>query len=181
MSDASKRHLIRALLHAGVLLSLYVLQTMVFSRPQLRFFGVTPLILPLAVIGVGLFEGPTWGGVFGLAAGVLCDVAFSNSTVLFTVLLTGLGMGIGLSSHYLLRRGMPSYLLCSVAALTVISFFQMFTLLVYFGQSPLALLRVAVLQNLYSLLFVLPLYYLSRKLGRRAGPSSNSSRGGGFY
>ena len=168
MSDATKNRMIRAMIHAAVLTVLYVLQTMVFAHPHMRIWGIAPLILPLAVVGVGLFEGPSWGGAYGLAAGVLCDIAFLNTTVLFTILLTALGMGVGLLSSYLLSRGFPSYLLCSAAALTVIAFFQMFTLLIYLGESPLALLRVALLQSLYSFLFVLPLYYLARALGRRA-------------
>ena len=166
MSNATKRLLIRTAIHGVVLLALYVLQAMVFSR--LRIFGIAPFILPLAVVGVGLFEGPTWGGGFGLAAGVLSDMAFLDTTILLTILLAGLGLGVGLLSHYLLRGGFPSYFLCSLAALLAIAFFQMFTLLVYFGANPLALLRVALLQTLYSMFFVLPLYYITRALGRRA-------------
>ena len=166
MSDASKKRIIRALVHTAVLLGLFVLQAMVFSR--LRIFGIAPLILPLAVIGVGLFEGPSWGGAFGLAAGALTDMAFLSSTVLFTISLTVLGMGVGLLSAYLLRRGFPSFFLTSVAALFVIAVLQMFPLLVFWGESPLALLRVAGLQTLYSMIFVLPIYYLARALGQRA-------------
>ena len=166
MSDSTKRLLRWALIHLAVLLVLFLLQDMVFSL--LRIFGVTPLILPLAVVGVGLFEGPTWGGMFGLAAGVLCDTAFSNTTVLFTILLTAMGMGIGLLSNFLLSRGFSSYMLCSAVAVIAIAFFQMFGLLVYLGESPQALLRVGIVQSLYSLLFAVPLYYLTRALGKRA-------------
>ena len=166
MSDATKQSIIRALIHTVVLLLLYVLQGMVLSR--LRIFGIAPLILPLAVIGVGLFEGPTWGGMFGLFAGVLSDSMLFGTTALFAVLLTALGMGVGLASNYLLSRGFPSFFLCSIAALLLIAFCQMFALLVYLGESPLALIRVAVLQTTYSLFFALPLYYLTRYLGRRA-------------
>lgn len=166
MSDATKRIILRAFIHVLVLMVLYILQGMVFSR--LRIFGIAPLILPLAVIGVGLFEGPTWGGVIGLLAGVLSDTALFGAPVLFTILLTAIGMGVGLASSYLLSRGFPSFFLCSIAALSVIAFFQMFGLLVYLHESPLALLRVAILQTTYSLFFVVPIYYLTRYLGRRA-------------
>jgi len=166
MNDRSKKVILRALIHILLLAVLFVLQGVVFSR--LRIFGIAPLILPLGVIGVGLFEGPSWGGLFGLAAGVLSDSALFGTTVLFTVILTALGMGVGLLSSYLLSRGFPSFFLCSIAALFLIAFFQMFGLLVYRGESPLALLRVAVLQTSYSLFFVLPIYYLTRYLGRRA-------------
>jgi len=166
MSDATKTLCRRILIHALVLLLLYVLQAMVFSR--LRILGIAPLILPLAVVGVAIFEGPSWGGGFGLAAGVLCDIAFLGSTALFTILLTAIGMGVGLLSEYLLRHGFPSYCLCGVAALIAVAALQMFPLLVFFRQPPLALLRVAVLQTLYSILFIVPLYYVARALGRRS-------------
>lgn len=165
MSDAAKNRIIRILIRAGVLFLLYVLQAMVFSR--LRLFGVAPLILPLAVIGVALFEGPNWGGGFGLAAGVLCDVALGTH-VLFTILLTALGVGVGLLSEYLLSRGFPSYFLCSGAALVVIAFLQMLPLLVFWRQSPPALFEVAGIQTLYSMVFILPMYILARRLGRQA-------------
>ncbi|MCL2563843.1 MAG: hypothetical protein FWE08_07400 [Oscillospiraceae bacterium] len=165
MSDATKNLIIRVLIHGAVLYVLYVLQGMVFSR--LPLFGVLPLILPLSVVGVGLFEGPSWGAGVGLAAGVLCDIAL-GSTVLFTIALTGLGMGVGLLSSYLISRGFPSYVICCAAALLVLAFMQMFTLLVFLRQPPLALFRVGALQTAYSMLFALPMYVLTRSLARRA-------------
>jgi len=166
MSHSTKHLTWRIVVHALVLAVFYVLQTTVFSR--LRIFNVTPLIMPMLVIGVGLFEGPTWGGGFGLAAGVLSDMAFSDTTIFFTVILTALGMGMGLASQYLFSRGFPSYILTSAVALVLIALLQLFPLLVFFGQSPLALLRVAGLQTMYSLLFALPIYWLARRLGRHS-------------
>jgi len=165
MSDATKKRIIRILIRGGVLFLLYVLQTMVFSR--LRIFGVAPLILPLAVVGVALFEGPSWGGGFGLAAGMLCDIALGTH-VLFTIVLTVLGMGVGLLSAYLLSCGFPSYFLCSGAALAGIACLQLIPLLVFWRQSLPALLWVAILQTMYSILFVVPMYALARRLGRQA-------------
>ena len=166
MSDAAKNRTVRILLHALVLFALYVLQAMIFSH--LRIFGVTPLILPIMVVGVALFEGPSWGGGFGLAAGVLSDIAFLDATVLFTIALTATGMGVGILSTYFLRRGLPSYILCVGAVLVLITFLQIFPPVVFHGEAPLTVLRVAGLQTLYSLLFTIPLYYLARGLGRRA-------------
>ncbi|MCL2828445.1 MAG: hypothetical protein FWD99_06870 [Oscillospiraceae bacterium] len=172
MSDSTKNRIIRVAGHAALLFVLYVLQTMIFSR--LRLWDIAPLILPLAVVGVGLFEGPSWGGGFGLAAGVFSDTAFADTAVLFTLLLTALGMGIGLLSTYLLSRGFPSYLLCSALALMAVAIIQLFPFLVFDRVNPLALLRVAVLQTLYSMFFILPLYYLTRFMGKRARIAGSS-------
>ena len=166
MSESTKSLVWRIIIHALVLVLLYTLQAMVF--PRLRIWNVAPLILPMAVVGVGLFQGPSWGGGFGLAAGILSDSAFSDTTVLFTLTLTALGMGVGLASQYMLSRGFPSYILASTSALVLLALLQMFPLLVFLGQSPLALFRVAGLQSLYSLLFAIPIYYVVRRLGRQA-------------
>jgi len=165
MSRSTKELLVKLLTHSLFLLALHILQSMIFSR--LRIGGVSPLLLPLAVVGVALFEGPSWGGGFGLCAGLLCDIAFSETTVLFTFLLTFLGMGIGLLSEYVLARGFPSFLLCAVLSLLLIAFFQIFSPLVFDGVPASRLLPVALGQTLYSGLFLLPVYYVSHRLGRR--------------
>ncbi|MCL2842172.1 MAG: hypothetical protein FWE28_01715 [Oscillospiraceae bacterium] len=165
MSDSTKNLILRIAVHGATLFVLYALQAMVF--PHLRIWNVAPLILPLAVVSVGLFEGPTWGGWFGLAAGILSDAAFSDTTVMFTVTLAAVGLLMGLASEYLLSRGFPSYLVCSTLTLMLIAFFQMFGLLVFQRENPIVLLQVAGLQIAYSLLFALPFYYVARSLGRR--------------
>ena len=161
MSDSTKKLIRRIILYALILLLLYVLQATVF--PRLRIWGVAPLILPIFVVGIALFDGASWGGGVGLAAGVLCDFAFSGSVVFFTILLTVIGVGLGLASTYLLNRGRLTYMLCVVIALFTIAFLQMFPFLVFDRVTPFALLHVALLQSLYSLLFALPIYYLIPK------------------
>lgn len=165
MSKSTKDIVIRILTHSVLLLVLFVLQSMFFSR--LRIFGVAPLILPVAVVGVALFEGPSWGGVFGVAAGLFCDAGFPETAVFFTILLTLVGMGAGLLSDFYLTKGLSSFILCSALALALIAFLQMFAFLVFDGVSPGALLKTGGLQTLYSILFVFPLYYFVRRISRR--------------
>lgn len=165
MSNGAKSLLIRLGTHTILLLFVFILQSMVFSR--LRIMGIAPLILPVCVVGVALFEGASWGGGFGLAAGVFCDLSFTDTTVFFTVLLLIIGTAIGLLSEFVLARGFPSYLLCSVLTLIVVAFFQMFPFLVFSGVSAAALIQVSFAQSLYSLVFALPIYYLARAVSRR--------------
>lgn len=165
MSNAAKGILIKIITHALMLLVLFVLQSMVFSR--LRIMGASPLILPVAVVGVALLEGATWSGAFGIAAGVFCDVSYSETTVFFTVLLPVLGIVIGLLSEYFLARGLLSYLLCCVLTLAIIAFFQLFAFLVFNGVNPQALLKTALLQTLYSLVLAVPVYYFTGAVSRK--------------
>ena len=54
------------------LLLLYILQT---TPGFLTFWGIKPLlVLPLAV-SIAMMEGELVGGLFGLAAGILCDTS----------------------------------------------------------------------------------------------------------
>lgn len=165
MSRATKATIIKLLTHTLFLFVLYVLQSMVFS--SFRILGIAPLILPLAVVGVAIFGGPAWGGGFGVAAGLLCDISFSDTTILFTVLLTALGMGMGLLAEFVLARGFPSFSLCCVSVLLLIAFIQMFASLVFYHVDKLMLFRVALIQTLYSCLFLLPVYFISRRISRK--------------
>lgn len=165
MSNSTKDMLIRLATHTVMLLFLFVFQSMVFSR--MRILGIAPLILPLAVVGVAMFEGATWGGGFGIAAGVFCDVSHSEAMVLYTIVFMLLGVMVGLLSEYVLVRGIPSYLLCSILTLIIIAFFEMFAFLVFTKVEPQVLIKVALKQTIYSLLFALPVYYIARKVCRQ--------------
>ena len=156
----------RGVLHVLYLLLLYLLQAVVFSR--LRILGAAPLLLPLAAVGFGLYEGGLHGGLWGLAAGVLCDAAMGDSSVLFTVLCTLAGFLSGFLSEFVLARGFPSFALLGGVTLVLCAGAQSFVLLFFAGVAPLPLLRTALVQTLYSLLFILPLYYPARRLRGRA-------------
>lgn len=160
MSNAAKDILIRIITHTLMLLVLFVLQSMVFSR--LRVMGAAPLILPVTVVGVALSEGATWSGAFGIAAGIFCDASYMETTVFFTVLLPILGVLAGLLSELFLTQGLLSYLLCCVLTLAIIAFFQLFAFLVFRDVSPQALMITALLQTIYSLILAVPVYYFTK-------------------
>ena len=154
----------RALLRLLLLLLLYFLQTDVFSH--LRIAGVCPLLLPLAAVGFGLFEGGLTGGLWGLLAGLLCDLSLGEGTVAFTVFLTLAGFFTGFLAEFLLSRGFPSFLLLSLAVLLLAVLLQLFPLLAAPGAPLAALGRAALIQTLYSLVFVLPVYWAVRGVSR---------------
>lgn len=158
---------LRNILHYGILLLvLFILQSMIF--PHLRLMGVTPLLIPLAVVGAGLFSGTTIGGVFGICAGIVCDMTMVETSVLFTLLMAACGIITGLLGENALARGFPSFLLCSVTALLIIAAAQLFGLVAYRGVAFSAVLGVAWRQSVYSLIFVIPVYWAVRGTSRRA-------------
>ena len=156
----------RALWRAGILLVCYILQTDVFTH--LKISGVSPLALPLAAVGFGLFEGGLTGGLWGLAAGILCDISVGSS-LMFTILLTLFGFVSGFLSEFILARGFPSYIALCLAGLLICSALQAAPLIFFDGVKLSALVRPAIVQTLYSLIFVLPAYWSTRTASRAKG------------
>jgi hypothetical protein len=158
-----KTQIRRILQLALFLFVLYILQAYVFTRAQL--WGVKPLIIPVAAIGIGYFGGGMKGGIFGLFCGLLCDVSF-DCAPLFTFLLPILCLFSGMISQYYLIPGPLSYILCTFGGLLVISFFQMFSFIVFRSTSFTVAAQAALYQSAYSMIFALLLYWPERYLSR---------------
>jgi len=161
----AKKVILKVVLYAVFMLLLYFLQAVVFSR--LPLFGVKPLFIPVAAVCIGLFEGNLLGGLLGLVCGLLCDFSLSDSKVIFTIFLPAVGFLSGLLCEYILAKGFPSCFLCSVITLLLSAFLQSFKYFA-FHSTPLApIAKVALLQTLYSLFFIIPLYWTVRAISRR--------------
>ncbi len=168
MARNKHRTLVKALILAPYLILLYILQSTVFTR--LTLMGEKPLLLPMAVAGIALFLGRVDGGVFGLFAGMLTDLSYNQATVQFTLLLTLMGIFLGILSDTVLVQGFPSFLVSSVLELLLISAFQALSLVVLRGAPLSVTAAVGLRQSVYSLIFAIPVYYVSRFLCRVMGP-----------
>lgn len=152
----TKFHIVlRCVGYSVLLVMFFILQDSIFSN--LPIFGVKPLIMPVCCAAIALAEGMDRGGAFGLACGVLCDIALGNAPIGFTILLTLIGIGLGWFSDRLMGRNFVTLLLFSLATLLVCAFFQVFNLLVFERASFAALMRIVLLQTLYSMFFTIPL------------------------
>jgi hypothetical protein len=168
------RRMLSALLpHAVLLFICYVVQALVFPYfPSLR---VLPLILPSAVVGVAVFEGCSAGGLFGLAAGIACDVSYLQPLAMFTVLLTLIGLLTGMLSDTILARGFPTYLCVCAVSLIIIAVIELLPLILFTLIPVSSLLVTALEQTAFSLLFTPAVYFFSVKLGKRS--SSRNLKG----
>lgn len=71
MNNTAKLRLIKHVLYALLMLTLYVLQTL----PGLFvIYGVKPILVVSAAVSIAMFEGEFTGGIYGAAAGLLCDM-----------------------------------------------------------------------------------------------------------
>ena len=125
-----------------------VAQNMAFT--QLRPLGVAPMILPAAVVAVGMFEGAWWGAIFALVMGIFADMAFVESTVAFTVLLPLLAFGAGFVSQFFINRRFFAYMGAALAALLITALVQAVLVGVRDVWS-LSMLPTILLQTLWSL------------------------------
>ena len=153
------------ILHALLLMTVYVFQGMIF--PYARFFGLVPLILPIVGTGAAVFRGRDAGGIVGLFAGIMTDLSFNEPVGLFTVLLTITGLVIGTLADTVLSRGFMSFYFCCLAVLLVCAAAQIFPLMLFEGVAPRPLLNTALRQTIYSMMFTFPLYFFVRALGKR--------------
>ncbi|MDR2590414.1 MAG: hypothetical protein LBC71_05455 [Oscillospiraceae bacterium] len=158
--------IVSILLHAALLITVYVLQGVIL--PFLRIGGLVPLILPITVAGVALYEGRYIGGLTGLFAGILCDISFNQPVGIFTVTLTIIGLFIGALSDAVVLQGFATYFLMCATTLVISTIVQIVPLIVYLGIPPQALIGTAIGQFVYSLVLAFPLWFFIRALGKRA-------------
>lgn len=134
--------------YAVFLLLTLVLQNMVF--PQIRPLGVAPMVLPAAVVAVGMFEGARWGAIFGLVLGIFADMDYVENTVMFTLLLPALAFFAGFVSQFFINRRFFAYMGAAFAACLITAAVQMVGTAASDGWSASMLVTVA-LQTLWSL------------------------------
>ena len=120
--------------YALAILPIWFLEVYVLNR--LPVLGVTPMLMPLAAVAAAVLEGATGGAGYGLFVGILCDAAYHGTNGL--------------------RQNLVGCLLCSFGALLCIVAVRVAVHLLRGSASLGALLRVAVPEALWSMVFVFP-------------------------
>jgi len=157
---------VSVILHAVLLVTVYVMQGMIF--PYLRFTGLVPLILPVVSTGTAVYQGSVAGGVVGIFAGILCDISFNEPVGVFTVLLTITGLLVGAAADTVMARGFATFFMSCTAVLAISAIAQMFPLMFFEHVPPMPLLIAALRQTGYSLIYAFPIWLFVRALGNRA-------------
>ena len=154
----------RALVYTGLMLLVLFVQNIILSR--ISIFGVHALIVPIAVVAVGFFEGGVWGGVFGLVIGLFCDMNLNDAPVLLTVIFPIIGFASGASVMFFVNKRFFSFFFVCLAALLLTALCQMFRFIAIADTNILPVLVTAALQTLWALPFTFAVYYPCRALSR---------------
>ena len=154
-----------ALIYVMVLILVQFMQDTVLAR--FAILGVKTMFVPAAITAVGFHEGGWRGGLYGLLAGVLCDMTYSENTVLFTVLFPALGFASGLAADFMLNRSYLAYLFAAAVSLLATGCVQMMQVLVRQPGALFYCLIVVVGQMLISMPIAALLYFPMEQIASR--------------
>lgn len=131
--------------------------------------GAVPLLIQATAVAVGILEGAAAGAGFGLAAGVLLTAA-THGSFLWVIVLPLAGWVCGLLAQYVLRRDFVGYLLANLVSGLLYELFEVGSRWLGGTAALPVLLRVAVPEYLWTLVFAVPVYglcyYCCRHYGR---------------
>lgn len=155
------------LCYAAALLPIWWLDAYILTR--FPVFGVTALLLPVAVTAVAVLEGVSGGAGFGLGTGLLWATAYAGGVGSRVLVLTLVGMFVGALARYALARSLAGCMVCSAGALSVLLILRGATDLFFMRADLLQLLRVAVPQLLWSLFWTPLVYGVFYRVYQRVG------------
>jgi len=142
--------------YAAYMLLAAFLQSLLF--PSISIMGTSGFLLPAAVVAAGMQLGGVKGAVFGAVLGLLSDLSFPDTTVLYTLLFPAIGLVTGYAAEFYINRGLFSYIVFSSAALLVTGFMQLLLAVIIHGAGLLPALITVFMQLLVTLIPSLLLY-----------------------
>ena len=149
------------------LLPVWVLDAYILSRYPL--WGTSPMLLPLAVAAVAVLEGAYAGTGFGLAVGLLWELAYPGGFGALVLYLAVAGMLMGAVSQYALSQSFPGCLICSAGVLGLLDLLRVARGLLTNAAGLSELLQVAVPEFLWSMAWTPLVWLLFRAIYNRVG------------
>ena len=156
------------LVYALGLLPVWVLDACILPRCPL-FGTVVPMLLPLAAAAVAVLEGAYSGTGFGMAVGLLWELAYPGGFGGQVFYLALAGMVMGAVSQYALSQSFAGCLLCSAGVLALLGALRVVQMLFINAAHLSDLLQVAVPEFLWSLAWSPLVWLLFRAIYNRVG------------
>lgn len=140
-----------------------------YILPRMPLWGTVPMLLPLAVAAVAVLEGAYAGTGFGLAVGLLWELAYPEGFGGLVFYLALAGMAMGAVSQYALSQSFAGCLICSAGVLGVLDLLRVARGLLVDLASLSDLLQVAAPEFFWSLAWTPLVWLLFRSIYRRVG------------
>ena len=149
------------------LLPVWVLDA--YILPRYPLYGVVPMLLPLTVAAVSVLEGAYSGTGFGMAVGLLWELAYPGGFGGLVFYLALAGMAMGAVSQYALSQSFLGCLICAAGVLGLLDFLRVARMLFINAAGLSDLLQVAVPEFLWSLAWTPLVWLLFRAIYNRVG------------
>ncbi|MGI5963538.1 MAG: rod shape-determining protein MreD [Lawsonibacter sp.] len=140
-----------------------------YLLPRIPLAGFTPVLLPVAAVSVAVLEGAYAGTGFGLAVGLLWEMAYPGGFGGLVFFLALTGAVTGGAAQYALSQSLPGCMVCCAGALAALEFFRIAGRMLTGLASLPELLWVAGPEFLLSLAWTPVIYFLFRCVYRRVG------------
>ena len=140
--------------------------------PRYPLFGTIPMLLPLAATAVAVLEGAYGGAGFGMAVGLVWELAYPGGFGGLVFGMAAAGLAAGSASQYILSQSYPGCLICSCGVLLGLEALRLFRGVVTDTAAFGAMLPVAGAELALSLAWSPVIYLLFRSIYRRVGGTS---------
>lgn len=137
--------------------------------PRYPVFGTIPMLLPLAATAVAVLEGAYGGAGFGMAVGLVWELAYPGGFGGLVFGMAAAGLAAGSASQYILSQSYPGCLICSCGVLLGLEALRLFRGVVTDTAAFGAMLPVAGAELALSLAWSPVIYLLFRSIYRRVG------------
>lgn len=145
---------------------MYVLAYLVMHLLKVGFFnrfpvnGAVPEIVSIAVAAVGCFEGSLSGALYGLGVGLFCSTVYYRGGSMMIAICTLVGWLSGLTTNRRVGKNFLGVTLCGSLSIILLEGIRVFYYFVFGGNDMETLLSIAIPEGLYSLVFVIPMYFM---------------------
>lgn len=155
------------LVYALGLLPVWLLDA--YILPRYPLWGTVPMLLPLAVAAVSVLEGAYSGTGFGLAVGLLWELAYPGGFGGLVFYMALAGMAMGAVSQYALSQSFLGCLICAAGTLGLLDLLRVAWRLLTREAGLSELLGAAVPEFLWSLAWTPLVWLIFRAVHRRVG------------
>ena len=140
-----------------------------YILPRYPLYGASPMLLPLAVAAVAVLEGAYAGTGFGMAVGLLWELAYPGGFGGLVLFLALAGMAMGAVSQYALSQSFIGCLICAAGTVGLLELLRIARGLLTNAAPLSALLEAAAPEFLWSVAWTPLVWLLFRAVYRKVG------------